>query len=648
MARVGTGRSRLLLLLGSVALGYSSLTRIVLMFWARDLAELDLGAVLRVLGVGLYYDLVCCLYAALPLAPWLWLPARYWRSRCNRFGWHAIAFVAVYVFGFVAVAEAAFWREFQVRFNFIAVDYLVYTHEVLANIWQSYRVVWVLLGNLGLTACVYRWLAPRLDAGLAAADAPKGGRALVMLVAALLVTGFAGEANEEPREGFANVYRQELASSGPYQFVSAFRRNEIDYDRFYAMRPEDVVTATLRSELDERSAAGFGSGIDTLHRHIDNPSRPRRLNVILVMVESLSAEFMGHFASAYRWTPGLDRLADEGLAFESFYATGTRTDRGLEAVTLSVPPTPGRSIVKRLGRETGYWSLGRVLEANGYDVSFVYGGRGYFDNMTAFFAGNGYRVIDQSSVPAAEIGFENAWGMADEDLYRQVLKQADAAQATGRPFFMHVMTTSNHRPYTFPDGRIDLPSGSGRPGAVRYTDWALARFIDDSRTRPWFDDTLFVILGDHCASSAGKVDLPATRYHVPLLIYAPRHVAPGKVSTVSSQIDVAPTLLALLGIDYESSAFGRDILATPVDAGRALIANYQYLGLLAHGHVTVLGPHRRVGRHPAASAREAAPIAPDDEDTTRAVAYYQGASHALRQGTLAWRSPSTSPATAQR
>ena len=126
--------------------------------------------------------------------------------------------------------------------------------------------------------------------------------------------------------------------------------------------------------------------------------------------------------------------------------------------------------MKRLGRETGYASLGQQLANQGYDAVFVYGGRGYFDNMNAFFSGNGYRIVDQSSVPDAELSFTNAWGMADEDLYRQAVKLADADFAKQQPFFLQLMTTSNHRPYTFPQGRIDLASGSGREAAVKYTD----------------------------------------------------------------------------------------------------------------------------------------------------------------------------------
>jgi len=132
------------------------------------------------------------------------------------------------------------------------------------------------------------------------------------------------------------------------------------------------------------------------------------MNIVLVTVESLSAKYLGSFGDKRGLTPNLDELRQQSLFFSRFYATGTRTDRGLEAVTLSIPPTPGRSIVKRIGRETGYASLGQQLAARSYDSVFLYGGRGYFDNMNAFFSSNGYRIVDQGSVPEGQISFKES------------------------------------------------------------------------------------------------------------------------------------------------------------------------------------------------------------------------------------------------
>ncbi|MDZ7651516.1 MAG: LTA synthase family protein [Burkholderiaceae bacterium] len=359
----------------------------------------------------------------------------------------------------------------------------------------------------------------------------------------------------------------------------------------------------------------------------------KRLNVVLVSVESLSADFLGAFGNRDGITPRLDALAAESLFFTDLYATGTRTVRGLEALTLSVPPTPGHSIVKRPDN-ANLFSLGGVLAAQGYEPIYLYGGYSYFDNMQAFFGGNGYTVIDRSSLAKDEISYENIWGVADEDLFKLSLRELDRRHAAGTPFFAHVMTTSNHRPFSYPAGRIDIAPGTGRNGAVKYTDWAIGQFIDQAKTRPWFDDTVFVIVADHCASSRGKTDLPPDRFHIPLLVYAPKHIAPRRIDTMASQIDVAPTLLALLNVSYRSKFFGRDILTDGARQPRALLANYQTVGLLQLDALVELRPKRQVRViDPATGA-----VQPNDAQSQaavqRAIAYYEGASSAFHSGAL--------------
>jgi phosphoglycerol transferase MdoB-like AlkP superfamily enzyme len=413
--------------------------------------------------------------------------------------------------------------------------------------------------------------------------------------------------------------------------------DELEFFQFYRTLDPGQVARVLRQDLNAAPEDYVGSDPVSILRRVRGGGPPRRLNVILVTIESLSARFLGRPGPGTSWTPNLDRLTAESLYFDQMYATGTRTVRGLEAVTLSIPPTPGRSIVKRIGRETGMWSLGQVLREQGYDTQFIYGGRGYFDNMTAFFSGNGYGVIDRSSVPDEEIGFSNAWGMSDEDLYQQVSKAADRAASIGRPFFFHVMTTSNHRPYTYPEGRIPIPSGHGRDGAVLYTDFAIGEFLEQAKSHPWFDDTLFVILADHCASSSGREDLPLEQYHIPMWLYSPRHVRPGRIDSLASQIDVAPTLLSLLNVDYLSMAFGVDLLSSE-HPQRTLIGNYQYLGFYDGADLTILEPRRRIERFRyVRGVPRSVPVLDDDPGAQRVGAYYQVAAETYGRGLNAWQ-----------
>ena len=616
------------------------LTRTVLLL--AHLADADAGLfdVLRLYGIGLVYDLSFLLYAALPPALYVLLcPKWLWRSKGHTLFLHVLTGLALFAMLFVAVAEWLFWDEFGVRFNFIAVDYLVYSDEVINNILESYPIYPVLAFLVLLAMAATVGLRPTLKRALAAPLLQKS--AALLYVGALAVAAFAVSAvigQNFPLAMGGNVFQRELASNGPFQFFAAFRNNELDYQQFYATLPDPRAAALLRAELSEPIARFVGSDPLDIRRAIDNPGLEQRRNLVLVTIESLSAKYLGSFGDRRGLTPNLDALRDQSLFFSNFYATGTRTDRGLEAITLSIPPTPGRSIVKRIGRESGFASLGQQLEAKGYDSVFAYGGRGYFDNMNAFFGGNGYRIVDQSSVAEDQMHFQNAWGMADEDLYAQALKIADQDHAAGKPFFLQLMTTSNHRPYTYPDGRIDIPSGRGREGAVKYTDYAIGQFLDRARDKPWFNNTVFVFVADHTAGSAGKEDLPVANYHIPLFILAPGLVVPHEVSTLSSQIDLAPTLLALLNMDYVSTFYGRNVLSDETRPGRALLGNYQHLGLFDGKDLAILSPRRGMRRHDdALGLSHETKVDSEDPLLRRDIAYYQGASHAFGQHLIDWQ-----------
>jgi len=353
----------------------------------------------------------------------------------------------------------------------------------------------------------------------------------------------------------------------------------------------------------------------------------KRLNVVLITVESLSADFLATFGNKENITPYMDEWFKQGVLFTNFYATGTRTIRGLESLTLSIPPIPGQAIVKRPDNGN-LFSFGRVLQQKGYDTAFLYGGRGYFDNMNAFYSGNGYRIVDQTDFTKEEMTFTNAWGVSDDIIFNRTIKEADQDFKNNRPFFFQIMTTSNHRPYTYPEGKIDLPSGSGRPGAVKYTDFAIHQFIEQAKTKPWFDNTVFVMVADHCAGSARKTELPVDKYHIPLFIYAPKHVPAIRNDTVSSQIDVAPTVLAFLNLSYESQFYGHDIMQMRKDQGRALVSNYQKLGLFKDNKLVYLSPQQKVdvvddplGAHKQLEMNAAASL------VTENMAYYQSADY---------------------
>lgn len=555
---------------------------------------------------------------------------------------YGLGLLTLFALLFVAASELVFWNEFGVRFNFIAVDYLVYTTEVIGNIRESYPIgTWISLLALATVAIV--WLSRR---GLRALDGGTNlrARSKVVLVWLLLTVISAVAINGTLKDRSDNAYVNELAGNGIYQFFAAFRSAHLDYARFYRTLPEDAAYRRVRADLKTPEASYVSSDPHDLTRAIRHAGPERHLNVVLISVESLSADYLGTFGNRAGLTPNLDALVSRSLFFDRLYANGTRTVRGLEALSLSVPPTPGDSLIKEPHNEN-LFSLADIFDDRGYVSEFVYGGYGYFDNMNYFFNHNGYVAVDRKDIPAnAVIHHENVWGVADEDLYTLALGQMDTIHAQGKPFFLHIMTTSNHRPYTFPAGRVNFPQGS-REGAVAYTDWSIADFIKRAQAKPYFADTVFVITADHDASSAGKTSVPINRYHIPLWIYAPAHIAPRRVERLMGQIDIPPTLLGLLNFSYRSRFFGYDVFELEPGRGRAFPATYEKLGYLRGDTLTVLEPQKKIEQlQPNFATGDATPVRPINQaDVDDATAYYQVAANLFKNGQLVRRPADSTP-----
>lgn len=623
------------MLIGALLLLVYTVTRVGLVAYVGiDSAPLHLWP--GIFAKGLWFDIAV---ASALLAPvFLYealLPNRWRSSRMHQLLRLTWLWVSVMILLFGAVAEVTFWMEFSTRFNFIALDYLIYTQEVIGNIRESYPVGWILAAIAALAAVIVRLLLKSMRH----ADSRSITRSQrIGLAVAAVVLPLLGmfTANIDQMEGQGNAYAAELSGNGLFTIAAALRRNELDYDKFYLTIPQETANAALqklgvkREPLFEALKNNEGEG--SASGAIPFIKSPR--NVVLISVESLSASFVGAYGSTKGLTPEIDELARGGMKFERVFATGTRTVRGLDALSLGTPPIPGQAIVRRPNNDH-LATIGELLKHQGFSTFFFYGGYGYFDNMNAYFSANNYRVVDRTDFPKETVMFENVWGVADEALFNNVIRTFDAKSETDRPFFAHIMTTSNHRPYTYPDGRIDIPSPGGREGAVKYTDYAIGKFIRDARTRPWFKDTLFVIVADHGASVAGKSKLPVDKYHIPLVFYAPALLKPASYSTIVSQIDIAPTLIKLLGKNGDEHFFGRSFFDKGKQPERAFISNYQELGYLRNGILTVLLPKQRVESYSIDQKTYAAtPTDVDPQLLTEAIAYYQTASRAYKSGAL--------------
>jgi len=263
-------------------------------------------------------------------------------------------------------------------------------------------------------------------------------------------------------------------------------------------------------------------------------------------------------------------------------------------VLSSFPPLPGDSIVKR-DLSDNVETLARVLKRDGYDTVFLYGGRGLFDGMRSFTVRNGYdRFLEQKDFPNPT--FTTIWGVCDEDLFSRTIQELRAMGKTGKPFLATVLSVSNHKPYTYPAGRIpEDPNARERDHAVKYSDYALGQFFQAAKREAFWTNTVFVVVADHGARVYGSMSIPIQSYEIPLLIAGPAVVkSPARIGALGCSLDVSPTILGLIGRPHETLFFGRDLLNAPPEEGRVLINHNRDIGLLVRDRFAVLGLRQTV------------------------------------------------------
>lgn len=586
---------------------FSFLVRIIFTVWNFSEINTSFFKIANTFIIGFLFDLGTVSFFALPYCLYLLIvPKKLYGSLLDKIFTYLGYSLGLIIFLFSFFAEITFWEEFKRRFNFIAVDYLVYTYEVTKNINESYPIP-ILISVILIILLALLFITKRKGVFKKTFDNKTGFKSKIIpsFTIIFIAVFFALFVKNKNAEQFDNRYNNELAKTGIYSFFAAFRNNELSFTEFYNTIDKNLAFNNVKTYLKSKNSTFNNPNNNEILRTIKNSDsikNEQKPNVIFICIESLSSKYLNAFGSPLNITPTLDSLSNNSIFFTNLFATGTRTVRGMEAITLSIPPTPGRSIVKRKNNQ-GLFTIGEIFKNKGYERNFFYGGDGYFDNMNSYFGGNGFNIIDRgrgflldknittkrTNIEDNEVTFENAWGVCDTDIYNKVIKEADKTYAIGKPFFNFIMTTSNHRPYTYPEGKIDIPSGSGRDGAVKYTDYAIGNFLKKAKKKPWYKNTVFVIMSDHCASSAGRWTLDVQNYHIPAFIFNTQNIEHQKINKLSSQIDLFPTLFAVLNWDYTSNLFGKNILQMTDKDERAFIGNYRKLGLLKADKLMVLG-----------------------------------------------------------
>lgn len=497
---------------------------------------------------------------------------------------------------FIEVSTPQFILQYDIRPNRLYVEYLKYPKEVFSTLWQGYRAM--LVGGVVITSLLL-WGLHRLFSRVMAAMQPYTTKTLwlswpvviLLVFAAVRSTTEHRPANPAFFATTSDALVNSLIISSPYSVFYALynMKHEARSSEIYGKMPDAEMLALALDWPWLKRYRFSDTTLPTLHQHEASVERDKPLNLVIILQESLGATFVESLGGL-PVTPELEKLKQEGWWFEQMYATGTRSVRGIEAVVAGFMPTPAQSTVKLSLSQQNFYTLGTTLSQQGYNTSFIYGGEAHFDNMRSFFTGNGIKqVIDlpQMQNPV----FVGSWGASDEDLFTATASHLADMHKQQKPFFSLVFTSSNHTPFEFPDGRIELyeqPKATMN-NAVKYADYALGQFIAHARQQPYWQDTVFLIVADHDNRVYGNNLVPVEKFHIPALILG-ADITPKQIKPIASQIDLAPTLLSLMGIDSSTPLLGRDFTVDATSPGRALMQFDQYFALMEQQQVTILRP----------------------------------------------------------
>jgi len=541
---------------------------------------------------GLRFDLGIATWLTLPFALW-----RVWRGSPARWERHIMfgIFAAMSLAGiFALIAEVEFYKEFQMRLGPLAYEYFSTKAEhnaiVFGMVWHGYPVVRWTLVCLALWA-VFMWVTRRAFRPQIGTT-PLAGRAVAtVLMTGAAVIGIRGGFQSTPlRWGNAyfsgNTYVNQMTGNGLWSLIDAARSSSSGQKlarQWKRRMPAEEAIQRVREIVLLPGETLVDPGKYPLLR-VSPPNdavvkRPR--NVVLVLMESFTARFNGSIGASFGATPNFDALASEGILFDRAFSVSTHTAQGVFATLCSFPNLPDydRPAKGSVG-EQPFRTLPQIFKENGFETLFLYNGLFSWDNKEGFYRHQGVqRFIGQPDFKNPTF-VDKDWGPCDFDVFNRAIEEFSDLAANKKKFFGIILTLSNHAPFDLPKvpGLEPITTGgeqNKRLNGVHYADWALGQFMASARKQEWYDDTLFVFVGDHgFAIPPNLTEVDLLHMHVPLLFYAPalfegkhevRHQAVG-------QLDILPSIVGLAGLNTPHQAFGRDVFRmNAADPGHAYV-----------------------------------------------------------------------------
>lgn len=502
--------------------------------------------------------------------------------------------IGLWIFVYMELATVPFILEYDLRPNRLFIEYLVYPKEVFGMLFTGYKTE-LFIGLVGsLITFYYGWKF----SGYATKNItmPKLHIRIIMAVLVVLVGvgGARSSLGHRPINPAAVSFStdplmNDLVLNSAYSVIFALKNmgSEKNATSMYGMMAKDRIVDLVRKS--SAISGRFLNETTTLNYNSSSYEGPKK-NLVILLQESLGARFVGGLGGL-PLTPNLDVLIKEGWSFNQMYATGTRSVRGIEAMTTGFPPTPSRAVVKLSKSQNGFFNIAALLSDYGYMTQFIYGGESHFDNMKSFFLGNGFQnIVDESDYKQPI--FTGSWGVSDEDLYNMADQQFTKMNKEDRPFFSLVFTSSNHSPFEYPDGKIEQYDAEKhtRNNTVKYSDYALGKFFEKAKQSEYWDNTIFVVIADHDSRVSATDLIPVDRFHIPAVIVG-KDIQPRNDDRLASNIDMPSTLMSLIGVSSVSPMLGHD-LTKPLlkEDERAMMQFANNFGYLTRDNLVVLTP----------------------------------------------------------
>lgn len=304
--------------------------------------------------------------------------------------------------------------------------------------------------------------------------------------------------------------------------------------------------------------AEYGRG-DDFTEHVEAHESPWR-NVVFILQEGNGAARLARNGDTNGLLPNLDRLINEGIFYENAFSTSTHTSYGIYSTVTSMPPYMQLHPLEDGYRQNLHSIFDQLQQSGQMNTHFFITHEPEFDNVGGFITLQGFGHF--MSRDDYGVKTEKAWGVDDHIMFDAALEYLDEDYANGKPFACVCLTTSNHIPFDPPcvDGFTTTHPDNIEFHSIQYADWAMNRFLEMCKEREWFDETLFVITADHGRGIEGGYTVPESCVHIPLLFYSPKHITPEVRNDLVSQMDIVPTAMSMIGVEYDNHSFGIDIM----------------------------------------------------------------------------------------